>query len=669
MRKSKFQTRLVIPVLLGIIVMGVLQSLYTTHVYNKELDEKLYGQAESKMNEIKAAQAQVEDYCLSHASLFSDSAQVKEAYRIAHQGNINVANDDKAQEARALLVQTFKPISSAFKSATGKDRYGLHFHLPSARSLLRVWQESQSSSDDISDFRNTIKTISAGSHAPIKGIEVGRGGFVIRGLAPIIDQREYLGSVEMLSSFDPVALNAKYDANEEIAVYMNSSLLSVAKNLSNESKYPRISGKYVLVAQTEKKVAQAVAVDVLDSAQRGLYVVREGQLQISAFPVLDFSGKQIGVIVYFQDISEELAALSRVHWTVSLSTVIFILAIALISISVTQKVVKPIAEIITRLNISAKHVDTASAQIAEASQSLAEGSALEAAALEESSSSLEEMSSMTKQTASHARETDDLAAKSRIAASAGNEAMDQMNKAIHEIQSSSVETGKIIKVIDEIAFQTNLLALNAAVEAARAGEAGKGFAVVAEEVRNLAKRSAEAARNTSALIKKSSETALAGTENASRVEDALEEIVQHVADTSELVGQIASGTEEQAEGIGQVSSAVSSMEDSTQGNAAFAEETASASRELLSQADEMKKIMDDLHLLIHGGSMEKAKESKKPQKVNIQEIKYEEPEARSMIPMMDERKPKSKPIEVNEKYTLPSENDFEELSDDDFTFD
>jgi hypothetical protein len=266
----------------------------------------------------------------------------------------------------------------------------------------------------------------------------------------------------------------------------------------------------------------------------------------------------------------------------------------------TRLITAPIKHIVSQLTDGAEQVASASGEVSSASQSLAQGATEQAAGLEETSSSLEEMSAMTKQNADNAQQANLLALEAKKAANNGAEAMGRMSKAIVDIQKSSSETAKIIRVIDEIAFQTNLLALNAAVEAARAGEAGKGFAVVAEEVRNLAMRSAEAAKNTSMMIEESVKNSKNGVEISIEVGKVLGEIVTNIGKTTDLVAEIAAASQEQARGVEQVNAAVSQMDKVTQQNAANAEESASASEELSAQAASMKDIVEELVTLAGG---------------------------------------------------------------------
>jgi len=254
-------------------------------------------------------------------------------------------------------------------------------------------------------------------------------------------------------------------------------------------------------------------------------------------------------------------------------------------------------------------VTNASGEISIGAQNLAEGANEQASSLEEVSSSLEEMSSMTKQNADNSNQAKILATEARSAANTGDASMKKMAEAIKEIKQSSDNTAKIIKSIDDIAFQTNLLALNAAVEAARAGEAGKGFAVVAEEVRNLAMRSAEAAKNTANMIEESVKNADGGVKIAEEVAAALNKIVDRAQKVGDLISEIAAASNEQALGIEQVNIAVAQMNQVTQSNAANSEESASAAEELSSQAAELLKMVGEFLLSNTGGGRRPASPS------------------------------------------------------------
>lgn len=267
---------------------------------------------------------------------------------------------------------------------------------------------------------------------------------------------------------------------------------------------------------------------------------------------------------------------------------------------ITRSITRPVTRVAAALDGGAEQTASAASQVSGASQSLAQGASEQAAALEETSASLEEMNSMTRKSADTAQQAAALSADAKSSAERGNAAMTRMSAAIGDIERAASETSKIIKVIDEIAFQTNLLALNAAVEAARAGEAGKGFAVVAEEVRNLAMRSAEAAKNTSSLIEGSVASARNGVAIAEEVGRTLGEITESGTKLNALVAEISAATAEQAQGIGQVSKAVTEMDKVTQSNAAGAEESAAAAEELSSQAEQLKACVRDLMALVGG---------------------------------------------------------------------
>ena len=209
--------------------------------------------------------------------------------------------------------------------------------------------------------------------------------------------------------------------------------------------------------------------------------------------------------------------------------------------------------------------------------------------MQELTASLEQISSQTHLNAQNAEEANTFAKNAKTNASQGNSQMKDMLKAMDEISISSSNINKIIKVIDDIAFQTNILALNAAVEAARAGQHGKGFAVVAEEVRNLAGKSANAAKETTDMIESSIRKVEVGTKIANETAKALDEIVYQVDRAADLINSIAVASVEQAQGIEQINLGIMQVSQVVQTNAATAEESAAASEELSSQAARLKE--------------------------------------------------------------------------------
>lgn len=251
---------------------------------------------------------------------------------------------------------------------------------------------------------------------------------------------------------------------------------------------------------------------------------------------------------------------------------------------------------LTQVNEAANQVATASSQISSGSQNLAQGSSEQASTLEEVSSNLQEVASMTKQNVANAQEARSLSDAAKAATQQGVQSMSNLSEAINKIKTSSDQTSKIVKTIDEIAFQTNLLALNAAVEAARAGDAGRGFAVVAEEVRNLAMRSAEAAKNTSSLIEESVNNAEGGVSLNAEVLKALENINSQVQKVVEVMNEIAAASQQQSEGIDQINTAIEQMNEVTQQTAANAEESAATAEELSGQAEEMLSLVSRFEL-------------------------------------------------------------------------
>ena len=243
-----------------------------------------------------------------------------------------------------------------------------------------------------------------------------------------------------------------------------------------------------------------------------------------------------------------------------------------------------ISNVVGEVRQAAEHVSTASSEITQGNEDLSQRTSAQAGALEETSASMEEMTSTIKQNADNAKQANQLAVTAREVAEKGGAVTDKAVSAMDEINKSSKKIADIINVIDEIAFQTNLLALNAAVEAARAGEQGRGFAVVASEVRNLAQRSASAAKEIKALINESVQKVGDGSDLVNQSGQTLDEIVNSVKRVTDIIAEISAASQEQASGIDQVNKAVMQMDQGTQQNAALVEQATSASQSMKQQA-------------------------------------------------------------------------------------
>lgn len=292
----------------------------------------------------------------------------------------------------------------------------------------------------------------------------------------------------------------------------------------------------------------------------------------------------------------ETTLLLWVHLGLGLVTV---LVIAVILLAVSRSIVSSLKSAVQHLTGATREASAASAQVNSASQAIAEESAAQAAALEETLASIEELNATTQQNAERADSTSQRLSAVRGEVEGGMRLMERMGDAMGRIRENADQTATVMRTIDELAFQTNLLALNAAVEAARAGEAGRGFAVVAEEVRNLAQRSAEAARSSNGMIEASHRNARSGVETAEELATFLVGVKSEMEQVATLANEVSSASREQSQGLRQIAGAAAMIDQSTQRGAATAEETASASAEMAVQAQEIENVVERLNALVY----------------------------------------------------------------------
>ncbi len=294
----------------------------------------------------------------------------------------------------------------------------------------------------------------------------------------------------------------------------------------------------------------------------------------------------------------------RLTWIVIAGAAVGAVLAVVLGVTLGLSISRPLMQAVGSLGESSEQVAAASEQLSSTSQQIAGGNNELASSVEETSSTLEEASSMVQQNTENTRQAASLAGLAKDAADKGNREMQEMQAAMKEIKKSSDQIAKIVKVVDEIAFQTNILALNAAVEAARAGDVGMGFAVVAEEVRSLAQRSAQAAKDTADIIESNIQLSERGMEVSARAAESLAEITVQARKVNELMDEIAAASQEQAQGIHQINRAITQMEQVTQQNAAGSEEAATAAEELSSQAENMQGIVLGLERLVEGARVD-----------------------------------------------------------------
>ena len=375
------------------------------------------------------------------------------------------------------------------------------------------------------------------------------------------------------------------------------SAAAISGDLNTRGKAEKFSGEYANIINGINATLDAVTAPIVESA-KVLEEVEKGNLGVTVTG--DYKGEHAIIKNALNKTIENLRS-----YILEISSVLAEIGNGNLDLAITAEytgdfvkikdslnsIIASLSEVLGNIGEAAEQVNSGARQVSDGSQALSQGSTEQASSIEELSASIADIASQTKQNAINANRANELASEAKTFAEQGNIQMRSMLDSMTEINEASASISRVIKVIDDIAFQTNILALNAAVEAARAGQHGKGFAVVAEEVRNLAARSADAVKETAALIEGSVSKVGSGTKIANETAGALKGIVEKIGDAADLVKNIAEASNMQATGISQIDKGIEQVASVVQNNSATAEESAAASEELSSQSEFLKEMV------------------------------------------------------------------------------
>ena len=331
--------------------------------------DSLSTQAATRQSAILSSIDQLGKAALKQAALFSEIPDIQDVYELALSGNINDENDITMQQARQKLRVVMGSYIDGFKHQTGEKAYNIHFHVPSGRSLARLWRDGWQAvrngkkvdiSDDLTSFRKTVVKINQGDHKPLSGIEIGRGGFAIRGLSAIKGfNGEHVGSCEVLMSFDDVLKANHTDNSYQIAVYMLAEQLPIATKLQDPKKNPVLDGKYVYTSSTNPDITNPLITSaILDAGKSQTSQKTVNGQFITTFPIPDFSGEVVGVMALVYDMSDIAAltkkitefghkTMSTINWRFGIGGLVLVAILFMTIFYVTRRAIGPLQMAVT----------------------------------------------------------------------------------------------------------------------------------------------------------------------------------------------------------------------------------------------------------------------------------------------------------------------------------
>ncbi|MGM0508431.1 MAG: methyl-accepting chemotaxis protein [Fusobacteriota bacterium] len=612
--------------LIGIIIIFIFVSL--GYFFEKNLHNDLLSETEEEIKlELEQALSSKKDVWITNA------------LQIASNPLIQKSVYDKDRES---LINFLDGLSEKFKNNTNFNNISVHIIDKDLKSFVKSWNNEYGEDLSYSEIFNEVKK----SKKPITSIERSGKGLRLKSVTPLFYEEKFIGLVDFEGGLNSIKRDLK-SKDIEFLFFGNMNYLGL-KSSDKDVKW----GPNVLMQKDINNDFLSETLETLEVEESLDEFVLKNKYYFISQSIESIKGEDIGVYLLGREkklVDETFSKTFNILKNLLIIFVItFVIQMLLIYFFFSRYITKPIDQLISIIkkgvngdlsvrsdnntedeigelssyfNIFIERIDkmilkirnvvmdistgiedleNASAQVAEGGEDLAEASNEQAASIQETSSNLEETTSIINTNKDNVKEAAKLSGSAKNAAKEGNKEMEKMLVAMKEIRESSDEISKIIKTIDDIAFQTNILALNAAVEAGRAGDAGSGFAVVAEEVRNLAARSAEAAKDTTEMIEDSVDRSSRGMKIAKNVDRALDEIQEKNENVNNIMDEISIASEEQANGIEEINTAISELEKAIQSISATSQESAASSEELNAQLENMNQIVKELEDLANG---------------------------------------------------------------------
>jgi len=658
LKKMKMKTKIV-TMLMGAFVLiflfiGILGSILLVKD-NKSAVKNILKRKETMINHNIN---RISKKALREAAFYASLPDAKKAYLEFYKTN-------DFEIASQILVDKINPIIKGQEKILG-SKVKIHYHLPPARSFSRMWTDKRG--DDLGSFRNSVLTISK-TKRPVLGIEPGRAGLVIRGLAPIFDDKgKYLGDVESIHKMAALyKVTDRDETKENFAIYMDNKLLEITTKFkfSNVEKNVSEVNKFSFVSKTKDFDTANVLPEMIDKGKVELAYFEKNNFMYVAFPIKSFDNKTLAVLLYQYDDKEMEQQLLSLIYSIGLLSLVILILLMIFSIFITNGIIRPLggepedmanivkhiasgdltikfdknkkyiglyenlrvmtgnlfdmitkmklnsetlansaegmSKVSTELSTGAENMTTQSNNVAGASEELSTNINSMSSAAEEMSinagnvASASEQLSMNMNNVAGAVKEVSISVKSvetgaEKSAQTANDAVDMSNDAGKTMSTLGVAAEDIDEVTDtikRIAEQTNLLAVNATIEAASAGEAGKGFAVVANEIKDLAKQSAQAATDIAKKIK----GIQGNSKEAIAVIDKISEIIKVIQVGAEESFKL---TQEQATAINEISSNISDATTGTRDIAESISEVAKGSEEVAQNAGEAGKGANEI---------------------------------------------------------------------------